>query len=151
MPIRTVTEREAYDELSAYTLSHKSPEFLHQHVVDAFGAQRATAETKPIGVAFALAGLCLQLEHGFTGRQVQRAHMKLAGRSRSWPTFALPADRGAMTAVDVLAAPAGDARDAAIGAWCGSVWAAYADQAPAVRALLTRYDIVPSGTGGKRI
>jgi hypothetical protein len=144
-----VTEREAYDEISAYTLSHGSPEFLHQHVVDAFAAQCATAETRAIAVAFALVGLCLQLEHGFTGRQVQRAHMTLAGRSRSWPVFALPADRGAMTALDVFAAAPGEARDAAIRAWCGSVWTAYADQAPAVRALLARYGIVPAAPIGR--
>lgn len=136
-----MTEREAYDELFAYTLSHRSPEFIHQHVVDAFAAQRADASTKPIAVAFALVGLCLQLERGFSGREVQRAHMTLANRSKSWPAFPLPVNRGSVNAIDVLAAPPGAKRDAAIHDWCAAVWKAYAEQAPAVRTLLAEYRI----------
>src|SRR6476469_1456072 len=97
----------AYDELAGYSLTRGGPEFIHQHVVDAFAAQHATATTKPIAVAFALIGLYLHVERGFTGRQVQRAHMMLARRSRSWPVYKLPETRGQMTAADVLAAPAG--------------------------------------------
>jgi len=37
----------------------------------------------------------------------------------------LPEDRGSMTVVDVLAAPAGPERDAAIDEWCRSVWNAF--------------------------
>lgn len=136
-----MTEREAYDELCAYTLSHQSLDFIHQHVVDAFAAQRADASSKPIAVAFALVGLCLQLERGFSGREVQRAHMLLSKRSKTWPTFPLPVERGAVTAVEVLAAPAGEARDAAIHDWCAAVWNAYTDQAPAVHALLAEHRI----------
>ena len=103
----------AYDELCAYTLTHGDPAFIHQHVVDAFAAQTADAHTKPIGITFALVGLYLHNEKGFTGKQVQRAHMMLAGRKRTWPSFVLPADRGAMTAADVMAIPAGPGRDEA--------------------------------------
>ena len=125
----------AYDELASYTLTHGDPAFIHQHVVDAFAAQHATATTKPITVAFALIGLYLHVERGFTGRQVQRAHMMLARRSRSWPIFPLPETRGTLTAAEVLAAPAGPARDRAISEWCAAVWSAYAEAAPAVAAL----------------
>ena len=128
-------DEHAYDELAAYTLTRGDAAFVHQHVVDAFAAQHATKTTKPITVAFALIGLYLHVERAFTGRQVQRAHMMLAGRSRSWPSFPLPEERGAMTAADVLAAPAGRERDRAISAWCASVWAAYAETAPAIAAL----------------
>ena len=76
---------EAYHELCAYTLSHGAPEFLHQHVVDAFAAQGASVESKPIGVTMALVGLYLHAERGFTGRQVQRVHMLLAQRKRQCP------------------------------------------------------------------
>jgi uncharacterized protein DUF5946 len=140
-----MTERDAYDEIFAYTLSHQSVEFIHQHVVDVFAAQQADSSTKPIAVAFALVGLCLQLECGFSGREVQRAHMTLANRARSWPSFSLPVERGSMTAVEVLAAPPGAQRDAAIHDWCAAVWKAYADQAPAVRALLAEYRIGKPG------
>lgn len=125
----------AYDALAAYTLTLGDPAFIHQHVVDAFAAQHATEATKPITVAFALIGLYLHVERGLTGRQVQRAHMMLARRSRTWPVFRLPETRGAMTAADVLAAPAGPARDRAISSWSGVVWSAYAEIAPEVAAL----------------
>ena len=134
-------DQDAYDELAAYTLSHGGRAFIHQHVVDASAAQRATPATKPIALAVALLGLYLHVERGFTGRQVQRAHMMLAKRSRDWPTLALPDSRGAMTARDVMAAPAGVERDRAIDAWCTAVWTAYRDVAPSVRALATTHGL----------
>ena len=133
--------RAAYDELASYTLTLGDTAFIHQHVVDAFAAQNATEATKAITVAFALIGLYLHVERGFTGRQVQRAHMMLARRSRSWPVFRLPETRGTMTAADVLAAPAGTARDRAITAWCASVWSAYAEIAPEVAALARKHGL----------
>lgn len=33
------SEQQAYYELSYYTLAHPDPNFIHQHIVDAFGAQ----------------------------------------------------------------------------------------------------------------
>ncbi len=135
-------ERDAYDELCGYTLTHPGLTFVHQHVVDAFAAQHATAQSKPIQLTFALVGLYLHCDRQFTGHQVQRAHMTLARRKRVWPAFVLPAERGRITAVEVLAAPAGDERDRAIDAWCASVWEAYESAAPAVRSLLLEYDIV---------
>src|SRR5205085_6003826 len=95
-------DRDAYDELCAYTLTHGDPSFIHQHVVDAFAAQHADASSKPIGVTFALVGLYLQLEKHFSGREVQRVHMQLARRKRVWPAFVIPSRRGAMTAIDVM-------------------------------------------------
>lgn len=116
----------SYDELCAYTLTHGGPAFIHQHVVDAQCAQNATVETKPIAITFALLGLCLHIERQFKGRQVQLAHMHLARAKRAWPTFALPHDRGEMTAADVMAKPAGAARDATISEWAAKVWETYA-------------------------
>jgi len=117
-----------YDELCAWTLGHGGAEFFHQHVVDVWQAQQADAETKPIGITMALVGLYLHVEHGWTGRDVQKAHMKLARTKRAWPTFELPATRGELGPKDVLSA--GD-RKRAIDAWCAGVWQAYA---PANRA-----------------
>lgn len=132
-------EESAYHELCGYTLSHGSPAFVHQHVVDAWAAQTATPASKPIGVTFALVGLCLHLEHARTGREVQRAHMQLARDRRQWPRWPLPSDRAAITPADVIAAPPGPARDAAIDAWCAAVWSAYRDAAPGIRALVAQY------------
>ena len=73
-----------YHELSYYTLAHRDPSFIHQHIVDAYTAQHANETTKPIAVVFALIGLYLHIEKNFTGRQVQRFHMKLAKVRRRW-------------------------------------------------------------------
>lgn len=95
--------------------------------------------TKPIAITFALVGLHLHLEKGFTGRQVQRAHMALARRRRAWPAFPLPEERGAVTPVDVMAAPADGERARAIDRWCASVWAAFASSHRQVAALLASH------------
>jgi hypothetical protein len=68
-------EGQAYHELCACTLQHPDPQFfIHQFLVDAYAAQTADEQTKPIELVFALAGLYLHIEKGFTGREVQRAH-----------------------------------------------------------------------------
>ena len=130
-------ERAAYDELQCYTLGHGDPAFIHQHVVDAWAAQHADKQTKPIGLTFALVGLYLHVEKGFSGKQVQRAHMRLAQQKGNWPSFALPEDRGSINASVVMAKEAGPERDEAIDAWCASVWAAFHENRPSVAALVT--------------
>jgi len=134
-------EQIAYQELQCYTLAHREPGFIHQHVVDAWAAQHADESTKPIALTFALIGLCLHIERGFTGRQVQRVHMELGKRKRAWPSFTLPCDRGSHTASRVMAAPAGPERDMAIDAWCGSVWEAFKESHRAVAELLAEHGI----------
>ncbi|MFL5560822.1 MAG: DUF5946 family protein [Gemmatimonadaceae bacterium] len=114
-------EDDAYQELFYYTIGHPATTFLHQHILDAYAAQVATAETKPIRLTFALIGLYLHVERRFTGRQVQRVHTLLARRRREWPALRLPDHRGSLTAMDVLAAPAGPDRDRAIHDWCAAV------------------------------
>ena len=135
-------EEQAYREVSAYTLTRGDATFIHQHVVDAWAAQNAHAASKPIGVFFALVGLYLHLEHGFTGRQVQLAHMQLAKRPEPWPVGELPAARGTVTALDVLAAPEGPARDAMIHEWARSVWTAFAGSRDRVAELLRRRGVI---------
>jgi hypothetical protein len=130
------SEQEAYSELSYYTLAHTDPAFIHQHIVDAFIAQTANEHSKPIGVAFALIGLYLYLEKNLTGRQVQRAHMELANRRKTWPKFDLPEQRGAVRVGDVVAADPGIPRDTMIRTWCASVWEAWSDSRNQVLALI---------------
>ena len=130
------SEQELYDELRCYTLTLRDPAFIHQHVVDAFTAQHADAQTRPIALTFALVGLYLLIERQFTGRQVQRVHTELARRKESWPVLVLPAARGAITVADVMVAPEGTRRDEAIHAWCACVWEAFRGNRPAVVALL---------------
>ena len=135
MPTKS-SEEDAYDELQCYTLERGDATFIHQHVVDAWAAQQADERTKPIALTFALVGLYLHVERGFSGRQVQRAHMALARQKQDWPSFTLPHDRGSVIAIEVAAAPAGPQRDQAIDAWCASVWGAFRESRQAVAELL---------------
>lgn len=135
-------EENAYHELCCYTLPLGDATFIHQHVVDAYAAQDADVGDKPIRLAFALIGLFLSIEKQYSGRQVQFAHMALARRRRRWPTFPLPADRGRITAADVLAVPPGPGRDELIRAWCACVWAEYRESRPAVEGLLKECEIL---------
>jgi hypothetical protein len=134
-----LSEQEAYDELQSYTLALSDRGFIHQHVVDAWAAQHADERTKPIALTFALVGLYLHVEKGFSGRQVQRTHMALARHKRSWPSFTLPHERGSITASLVMAKQAGPERDQAIDAWCASVWAAFRESRQAVAELLEQH------------
>ena len=131
--------RSAYDEVYAYTMGR--PEFILQHVVDAYAAQTASRNSKPIGVVFALVGLYLHVEKDFSGRQVQKVHMALGRRKRAWPSVDLPTDRGAMTVADVLASSAGPERDKAIDTWCGCVWTAFGASRQIIVNLLQEYQI----------
>lgn len=131
----TNSDRAAYDALAAYTLSLADPSFVHQHAVDAYAAQRATGQ-KPITIAFALVGLYLYLEKNYSGREVQRAHMRYARKRKQWPSFQPPAERGAMTVVEVLDARPGPDRDRAIRQWARSVWAAWSAQHAKVAELV---------------
>ena len=133
-----LTSQDFYNELAFYTLAHGDREFIHQHVVDAFAVQQADATTKPIAIVFGLAGLCLHVDFGFTGRQVQIAHMRLAARRKKWPQVELPKFRGDVTIAYVLAECAGPERDAAIHKWCASVWNACKETNPMVLDLLKR-------------
>jgi hypothetical protein len=116
------TDQEIYDELSLYTLGLRDKAFLHQNIVDAYAAQHVDDQTKPIRVVFALIGLYLTLEKGFTGRQVQQMHMRLAKQRRLWPRLSPPEAVAKVTVADVLATAPGDQRDHAIRDWCKAVW-----------------------------
>jgi len=115
-----------FHELTYYTLGHPDLKyFIHQHIVDAYKAQCADENTSSIGLYFSLAGLYLYLEKGYTGRQVQRAHMHIAKNKQSWPKLALPDSRGEVTITDVVQCAPGPERDQKIKDWCRSVWEAY--------------------------
>lgn len=82
--------RRLYDELSAYTVTRGDAAFIHQLGVDAYAAQHSGGSMRPITTPFALIGLSLTFERGYSGRQVQRVHTLLAGRPKSWPRFDPP-------------------------------------------------------------
>ncbi len=113
---------ELFGELSAYTLSHGDPKFIHQHAVDAWQLQHAVPSKSNIGIAFSLIGLYLALERGYTGREVQLAHMRLGRTKRNWGDFDIPSARARLTVADVLGADPGPARDAMLIEWASAVW-----------------------------
>lgn len=119
-------------ELAGRTLSLGDPGFVHQYAVDAYTAQHVGPRTKPIGSAFALIGIHLALERGFTGRAVQLAHMELALRKVEWPALETPQERGKVTVADVVAITDGCLAEA-LRKWMASVWASWVDLHPWVR------------------
>ena len=136
------TDQELYDELSFYTLNLSDPAFLHQNIVDVYAAQHVDEQTKPIRTVFALIGLYLTLEKGFTGRQVQQMHMRLAKQRKQWPKLPPPQATAKITVADVLATPPGEQRDKAIRNWCEAVWETWQPQRNVIAELVrTELDI----------
>jgi Family of unknown function (DUF5946) len=133
--------QQQYNDLSFYTLSLQDAAFIHQHIVDAYTAQTAGESTKPISIIFALAGLLLHVEKGYTGREVQLFHMKMAKNKIPWPVIVLPEKRGDITVADVLAAAPGAQRNGLIHLWCTSVWEAYKDSSTIIRQLVNQYAV----------
>jgi hypothetical protein len=124
-----------HGELTAYTVTRGNIAFIHQHLVDAYAAQHVKENARAIGVAFALIGLYLACERGYTGRQVQHMHMLLANRSKTWPHFTPPPLRDALTVLDVLQTPPGETRDHMLHQWTQSVWNAWSHEHDRVKTL----------------
>jgi len=133
--------RALMNELSYYTLAHEDRAFIHQHLVDAYGAQHVRQSKSTIGAAFAIAGLYLAVEKGFTGRQVQKMHMLMASKSKEWPRFDPPASLGSLTVADVLKVEPGPDRDKQLMRWCESVWAAWSAEHQRVRQMMSRFSV----------
>jgi hypothetical protein len=130
---------EKYYELSYYTLSLGDAAFIHQYIVDAYTAQNASADTKPIALNFALLGLYLYIEKDYTGREVQQFHVKMSQRKKDWPKIAIPDKRGSITITEVLNATPGPQREDAIREWCKSVWKAYEESRQVIIDLVDSY------------
>lgn len=94
-----------YGEVVAYGYDH--PKHLgrwHQTCVDAYRGQHVGPEAPQIAVAFALNGLYLVLERGFTGYEARKAHGYLASTVESWPRFTPPRSAGETTVLDIALA-----------------------------------------------
>lgn len=128
-----------YVQMSGEDLERQDLAFTHQASVDAYGAQHAGGASKPITVAFSLIGLYLALEHGYNGRQVQQAHMKLARLRIAWPRLEPPAGPWDMTVADVFRAEPGEAREARRREWAAAVWRGWAGSRDWVREQCARY------------
>jgi hypothetical protein len=134
---------QVFSDLQCYTVAKQDPAFIHQHAVDAYEAQHAGGPTRNITVAFGLIGLYLALEKGYTGRQVQLAHMRIAKTKKDWPRLEPPDHPAFLTVMDVLRAESDAEKDATIRKWMDAVWKSWADHHAWVREttdeLLTSY------------
>jgi hypothetical protein len=116
-----------------YTVAKQDPGFIHQHAVDAYAAQHAGGTTRNITIAFGLIGLYLALEKGYTGKQVQQAHMQIAEVRKDWPRLEPPSQPAAINLTDVLKAPDGEGKDTMIRRWMAAVWESWADRQEWIR------------------
>jgi len=123
-----------YSDIQCYTVAKRDPGFMHQHAVDAYAAQHAGGPTRNITVAFGLIGLYLALERGYTGRQVQLAHMRIAKARKEWPRLEQRGDPAGLTVMDVLLAGTDAERDRMIERWMAAVWESWTDCQEWVRA-----------------
>jgi hypothetical protein len=122
-----------YSHLQGYTVAKQDPEFIHQHAVDTYAAQHAGGPTRDITVAFGLIGLYLAVEKGYTGKQVQLAHMRIAKVRNDWPRLEPPDQPAPLTVMDVLQAGTDAQKDAMIRKWMGAVWESWEDRQGWVR------------------
>lgn len=119
---------EVFGRLTAYDLEQEGEDFRHQVAVDAYAAQHPGHPAKPITLWFALAGLYQALDEGWSGRQVQVAHQRLSRLDKVGPELPEPSRAARTTAADVMAAPGGGPRDAAMTAWAEDVWQSWASR-----------------------
>ena len=119
---------QVFSDLQCYTVTKQDPAFIHQHVVDAYEAQHAGGATRNITVAFGLIGLYLALEKGYTGRQVQMAHLSIAKTRKDWTRPGPPDQPAFLTVMDVLRAGTDAEKDAIIRRWMNAVWERWAHQ-----------------------
>jgi hypothetical protein len=131
--------RQLYDELAAVTLSLRDPDFPHQTVVDAYTAQHYGPNIKPIGICFALIGLYLTFEQGYTGREAQLAHIKLGKLHLKWNSFEPRTTCGAITVKDVLGAITEDNYIRPIENWGKSVWDTWISEWPTIGDIVEKY------------
>lgn len=113
---------QAYDKLAIYSLSHPSPDFIHQHLADAYTLYTADENTKPISILFALAGIYLFTEKNYTGKKVQQVHLQMSARKQNWPLLSLPVKRSTITPEDLLRKKPGSERDQLLFDWCRDIW-----------------------------
>jgi hypothetical protein len=94
---------------------------------------------KPIRTAFALIGLYLTFECGYTGKEVQRAHMVLGKINRQWPSFNPPIEKSTMTVLDVVQKVTKGNYEEPINAWGKSVWALWSTEHENIGKLVQAY------------
>lgn len=128
-------------EVAAFEAEHPSLLAGHQLLVDAYGAQHAPPGS--IRLPYSLVGLHLAIEEGWTGLAVRALHGRMGKPRPDWPALLRPASVGDRTILDVAVrgarAESEAGHTAALSAWAGDVWSAYAGQHEAIRTLTDRF------------
>jgi len=124
---------QVFSDIQCYTVAKQDLEFIHQHVVDTYEAQHAGGPTRTIAVAFGLIGLYLAVEKGYTGREVQLAHMRIAKVRKVWPQVEPPDQPALLNVMNVLCSGSDADKDRMIRKWMTAVWESWGDQHDWVR------------------
>ena len=82
-----------------------------------------------------LIGMYLALEKGHTGRQVQRAHTRIAKARKDWPRLEPPVHPADLTVREILQTKTGAERESMIHRWMVAVWESWADRKDWVREI----------------
>jgi hypothetical protein len=130
-----------HGEVTSYVMQHAAALGRgHQTCVDAYAAQHVGPRMRPMTVCFALNGLYLVLERGWSGIAARDAHGHLARTvaREVWPSFEAPAGAGQLTVLDVALTDHAQAQAAAIEAWGRSVWATWSHVHDVVREMTDR-------------
>ena len=112
----------------------------HQTCVDAYAAQHVGPRMRPMTVCFALNGLYLVLERGWSGIEARAAHGHLARivPREDWRFFEPPDEGGPLTVLDVALASDPETQAVGVEAWGRSVWATWRHVHDEVRAMTER-------------
>ena len=124
-----------HGELMGFQMQHPVMLRYHQMTADAYAAQHAGGTAPLLRVGYALAGLWLSIEHGFSGEDVRSIHRRMGRPTAAWPMFEPPeAGQPWLTVVDVAEAGVrvhserGHAK--AVSAWAESVWETWLTRRP---------------------
>jgi Family of unknown function (DUF5946) len=91
-------------------------------------------------LAFALVGLYLFVEKGYSGKEVQRFHTLMSKNKIEWPDFTLSSYNSETVDIfTVLATKSEKGRVEMIEKWCVSVWNANMDNHENVKELVAFY------------
>ena len=105
---------------------------VHQMTVDTFAVQHAGGPHPDKSVDVHLVGLHLVINVGVRPPAAPALLQRLASRTKSWPHFDPPADRGPLTVFDVAVA---DDHVSTVRQWANEVWSAWSAHHAAVAAL----------------
>ena len=128
-------------EVVAYGMQHVQVlGAWHQTCVDAYLLQHVDVSTKPITLCFALNGLYLVLERGWTGLAAREAHQRLAETvpRGDWPSHEQPRDVGTMTVLHPAMASTPTEQAEAVERWGAIVWQAWAHTHQVTRDMTDR-------------